>query len=378
VTASIIGVGHSPYTRHPGPESTTSKILAAAGVDALRSADLHPAEIDGLGVASFTLGPDHAIDLAWRMGLSLSWLMDDPNGGASAGTMLQHAVHAIESGAAKNILLISGDHMKKEDFAHLVAHYNTATEDHLVPLPMLGPNALFAMLTKTQMEAYGLAREDYGRIAIAQREWAGLNPYAAYRAPLSMDEYLQAPAVADPLHRYDCVPPVSGGDAIVVTADGRGRAALNVLSTRASYSFDGQQGSGIETGISQIADSCWNDSGLSPDDIGIVSAYDDYPAMVVSQLIDTGIFSSTRSVAESIAEQISTRRLPVNTSGGQLSAGQAGASGGMHGLAEVATQLLGRAGARQVEARFGVVSGYGMVLYRYGACATMTVLKGTQ
>src|SRR5699024_7587861 len=163
--------------------------------------------------------------------------------------------------------------------------------------------------------------------------------------------------------------PVSGGDAVVVTADRRGRAALNVLSARASYSFDGQQGSGIETGISQIADSCWNDSGLSPDDIGIVSAYDDYPAMVVSQLVDTGIFSSTRSVAESIAEQISTRRLPVNTSGGQLSAGQAGASGGMHGLAEVATQLLGRAGARQVEARFGVVSGYGMVLYRYGACA---------
>jgi acetyl-CoA acetyltransferase len=66
----------------------------------------------------------------------------------------------------------------------------------------------------------------------------------------------------------------------------------------------------------------------------------------------------------------------VNTSGGQLSAGQAGCAGGMIGLVEAVTQLTGGAGERQVEsARLAVVTGYGMVLYRYGACANAVVLE---
>jgi acetyl-CoA acetyltransferase len=68
--------------------------------------------------------------------------------------------------------------------------------------------------------------------------------------------------------------------------------------------------------------------------------------------------------------------LPVNTSGGQLSAGQAGAAGGMHGLVEAVTQLRGEAGERQVrDATRALVSGYGMVEYRYGMCANAVVLE---
>jgi acetyl-CoA acetyltransferase len=74
--------------------------------------------------------------------------------------------------------------------------------------------------------------------------------------------------------------------------------------------------------------------------------------------------------------RVDEERWPLNTSGGQLSAGQAGAAGGMHGLVEAVTQLRGEAGERQVEnARTAVVSGYGMVVYRYGACANAAVLE---
>jgi len=70
--------------------------------------------------------------------------------------------------------------------------------------------------------------------------------------------------------------------------------------------------------------------------------------------------------------------MPLNTSGGQLSAGQAGAAGGMIGLVEAVVQLLDQAGDRQVaDARLAVVTGYGMVLYRYGACANAVVLERT-
>src|SRR5699024_1544111 len=218
LTAYIIGTGQSAYARKALAETTTEKILAQATQAALADADLTVTDIDGLGVASFTLDPDHAIDLAWKLGISANWLMEDTNGGASAGTLLQHAVHAVEAGEAKNILLVAGDHMPPEAFANLVERYNVATYQHLAPLPMQGPNSLFAMLTQRQMDRLALVPQDYGNIAIAQRKWAALNPGAVYRSELTMGEYLAAPLVSEPLRRYDCVPPVSGGDAIIISA----------------------------------------------------------------------------------------------------------------------------------------------------------------
>jgi acetyl-CoA acetyltransferase len=97
--------------------------------------------------------------------------------------------------------------------------------------------------------------------------------------------------------------------------------------------------------------------------------------MVLVQLEELG-FVPQGDVARFVEASIATRSLAVNTSGGQLSAGQAGAAGGMHGLVESVRQLRGDAGARQVEgAMTAVVTGYGMVLYRYGACAAATVLE---
>lgn len=375
MTTSIIGAGQSPYTRHPEPGLTTPKVLAGAALAALADAGLTPADVDGLAVSSFTLGPDHAVDLAWRMGLKLTWLMQDTTGGASAGGMLQHAVRAVEAGDARTIVLVAGDHLGGDAFTRLVAEYNTATRDHLTPLPMAGPNALFAMLTTRQMDALGLTRHDYGALAVAQRRWATLNPGAVYRSPLTLDDYLSAPIVADPLGRYDCVPPVTGGDAVVVTADRPG--AVRVLSVRTSYNADQQDGDGLTTGLREIAPTAWDEAGVGPSDIDLACVYDDYPAMVVAQLIDLGLLDHS-DAAGSITRGITTGHLPVNTSGGQLSAGQAGAAGGMHGLVEASRQLLGRAGERQVDARHAVVSGYGMVLYRYGACATTTVLAATR
>src|SRR5688572_32775264 len=97
--------------------------------------------------------------------------------------------------------------------------------------------------------------------------------------------------------------------------------------------------------------------------------------MALVQLADLG-FAPDGDVRRLVAERIATGALPVNTSGGQLCCGQAGAAGGMHGLVEAVLQLRGEAGERQVEgARTAVVSGYGMVAYRHGAAANVVVLE---
>ena len=371
--AVIVGAVEVPYMRHPPEGTTTETLLADAFVLALETTGIDRVDVDGLGVASFTHRPDRAIDLAWKLGVKPRWLMDDGNGGASGIQLLQHAVRAIQAGDASTVVLLSGDHFDKDSFRDLVDAYNRVTAKHLAGIPTGGPNVLFAMLTAEQMTRHGLERADYGRLVVAQRTWAGLNPIAVYRAPLTLEEYLESPVVAEPLHRLDCVPVVSGADALVVRAEGEG---VRIRALRALHNYDGQEGDGLTTGIAEIAGGLWEDAGAGPGDMDAVYVYDDYPAMALAQLVDLG-FAPDGDLPH-LLQRVGARDLPVNTSGGQLSAGQAGCAGGMHGLVEAVTQLHGSAGERQVaDARLAVVTGYGMVLYRYGACANAVVLEAS-
>ena len=358
-----------------GPQGeTTHSLLRQAATAALADAGLAPADVDGLGVASFSLAPDHAIDLAWRLGLRLRWLMEDTNGGASALNMLQHACRAVAAGDAEVVLLLAGDALSSTDFRRLADDHNSATRDHLAPIPAGGPNALFALLTSRHMREHGLGRETYGRVVLSQRSWAALNPGAVYREALTMSEYLSAPSVADPLSLLDCVPIVAGADAVVVTAAARS-PAVELAAFAASHNHDHQEGDGLETGLAGTAHRLWGEAGVGPNDVDVASVYDDYPVMVLVQLTDLG-FVAGRDLEQFAREQLETRRLPVNTSGGQLCAGQAGAAGGMHGLVEVIRQLRGEAGERQIAgASTALVTGYGMIAYRYGACSNAAVLR---
>ena len=376
--APIVAAEESPYTRMPSERQTTSWLLADVARRALESAGLHPSEIDGLGVASFPLAPDRAVDLAFRLGLRLRWLMDSGVGGASAIDLLQHARTAVEAGDASNVLLLAGDRLEPSDFAGLVDSFNVATQEHLAGIPTGGPNALFAMLTERQMERLGLGRETYGQLVVAQRAWARLNPGALFRGPLTLDEYLAGPIVAAPLSRFDCPPVVAGANAVLISNRPRSsHGAVRVRGLVALHNRDSQDRDGLATGLSECQARLWDEAEAGPSDIDVASLYDDYPAIVVAQLNDLGF--AENGIERFVADQISSRQFPLNTSGGQLCAGQAGAAGGMHGLVEVVHQLRGQAGDRQIPgARLGLATGYGMVAYRYGACANAAVFQAVQ
>lgn len=375
--ADIVGCGEAAYTRHAPASTSTPQVLAQAAALTLRNAGIDASELDGLAVSSFTLAPDQAVDLAWRLGLHLRWLMQDTNGGSSGLNMLQHAIRAVEAGDARAILVLAGDHLPPTRFRALVENYNRATQEYLAPLPFGGPNAQFAMLTQRHARAHGLERSDYGALVVAQRGWAAENPGAVYRHPLTIDEYLAAPMVADPLCRYDCVPVVTGADGVLVCAAdfGRRTAHVRVRAIKLSFNPDDQDGDGLRTGLATVADELWRDAHAGPSEMDVTMVYDDYPSMALIQLADLG-YVAHGDVGALIHTQIATRRLRLNTSGGQLSAGQAGAAGGLHGLVEAVRQLRGEARSRQAaNVRMALVAGYGMVCYRYGACAGAMVLE---
>jgi hypothetical protein len=120
-------------------------------------------------VASFSLAPDAGVDLAWKLGLNLRWLLQDTNGGSSAMNMLGHALRGVETGAARNILVVGGDATGLGGYAKVAANFNIVTQLHLAPLGHGGPNGVYALVTSRQMKTYGLQKSDYGQLAIAQR-----------------------------------------------------------------------------------------------------------------------------------------------------------------------------------------------------------------
>jgi len=377
--AAIIGVGQSAYVRRPRPEQSTHPFMRDAVIAALADAGIDAGEVDGMAVASLSLAPDTAVDLAWKLGLSLRWLLQDTNGGSSAMNMLGHAVRAVESTAASVILIVGGDATGLDGYSRIAANFNIVTQLHLAPLGHGGPNGVYALVTSRQMKKCGLEKSDYGHVAIAQRTSAAGNPFAVYRAPMTMQEYLAAPLVADPLSRYDCVPVVAGAQAIVVAHPDRcprGRKPVRVRAHRASFNYDNQGGDGLQTGIATFARELWQEAGLRPEDIDVASIYDDYPAIVLAQLNDLGLIPD-HDLQRFARRDIGERRFPVNTWGGMLSAGQPGGpAGGLNGISEAVLQLQHRAGERQVkDARLAVATGYGMTMYRYGGTAAAAILE---
>jgi acetyl-CoA acetyltransferase len=374
--AQIVGSYEVPYARRR-EEGGTVSLLAEAAAGALADAGLDWRDVDGFAVSSFSLAPDHAIDLCWRLGVEANWLMQDPHGGASALNMLQHARAAIAAGDARTVLVLSGDLLRPSDFARLVEEFNMVTEEELAPLDFGGPNALFAMLMQRHMRREGLDRDTYGAVAVAQRRWAQRNPGAVYRGSLGLDDYLAAPTVAAPLCRYDCVPVVSGADALVVVApDVAARGPrVAIRSVVGSYNGDDQEGDGLAIGLTALTDRLEREAGFPPAAADVAAVYDDYTVMVLIQLAELGLIPDG-DLERFARVELLERDRPVNTSGGQLSAGQAGAAGSLHGLVEATRQLRGQAGERQVaDARRALVTGYGMILYRYGACANAALLE---
>ena len=185
---------------------------------------------------------------------------------------------------------------------------------------------------------------------------------------MTIDEYLSAPLVADPLSILDCVPVVSGANAITVSAIATGVSPVRITSVKASYNHDNHLGDGLSTGLREAAGALWEATGWVPADIDVLSLYDDYPAVVVAQLIDAG-FLSTDNTAAALHELLSGD-LAINSSGGQLSAGQCGAGAGLHGVVDACRALvrLGRGGR-------AFVAGYGMVAHRFGACSNVAALE---
>lgn len=354
--------------------------LARALAQLLEESGLRKEQLDGLAVSSFTLAPDTAIGLTQHLGLSPRWLDHVPFGGASGIVMLRRAARAVQAGDAEVVACIAGDTNHVDSFRLTLANFSQFARDAVYPYGAGGPNASFAFLTAYYMREFGATREDFGKLCVAQRANALRFPYALFRKPLTLEEYLAARPIAEPLRLFDCVMPCAGADAFLVMSDDRARrlglAFVKLKGTIERHNAFATDPVQMRAGWALDRADLFEQAGAGPQDMDFVETYDDYPVITLMQIEDLG-FCGKGEGPDFIRRHEFTwdGSFPLNTSGGQLSVGQAGAAGGSLGLVEALRQLTGKAGARQVEAaKLGLVSGFGMINFDRGLGSGAAVL----
>jgi len=357
--------------------------LAGALAELLKHAGLSKDKIDGLCVSSFTLAPDTAVGLTQHLGLTLRWLDHIPMGGACGIVALRRAARAVQNGDAEAVACIAGDTNHTDSFRLNLATFSQFARDAVYPYGSGGANASFAFLTGYYMRTYGAKREDFGKLCIAQRTNALKFPYALMKKPLTLDEYLEARLIADPLRLFDCVMPCAGADAFLVLhraqAETLGLPYARILSTIERHNAFPDDAIQYRGGWALDRDELYAQAGIGPQDVDVLATYDDYPVITLMQMEDLG-FCEKGEGPDFVRRNTFTvdGSLPVNTSGGQLSVGQAGAAGGFLGLVEVIRQLTDQAlGGAVAGARIGLASGFGMINYDRGLCSGAAILAAS-
>ncbi|MGR3563210.1 MAG: thiolase family protein [Heliomarina sp.] len=370
----------TPYERYS--TQTAHYWLARALKGTLDAAGLRKEDIDGLSVASFTLFPDSPVGLSQHLGVTLRWLDSIPMGGASGVVALRRAARAVQAGDAEIVACVAGDTNHIDSFRKLLSSFSRFAMDAAYPYGYGGPNSMFALLTDRYMQEYGATREDFGRIAVAQRDNALRNPNALMKKPLSLKDYLEARPISDPIALFDCVMPCAGAEAFLVMSEEeavkRGLPFARIAGTIERHNAFPDDPIQLRGGWALDVEDLWSMAEMEPADMDLVQTYDDYPVISMMQFEDLGFCSKGEAPAFLRDRDLTvTGDLPHNTSGGQLSAGQAGAAGGFLGMVEALRQVTRTAGPTQVaDAKNALVSGFGMINYDRGLCSGAAILTG--
>ena len=367
-----------PYVRYSIHGAHWFVARALAGL--LEGSGLEKSALDGLCLSSFTLAPDTAVGLTQHLGLSLRWLDHIPMGGASGIVALRRALRAVQSGDATVVACVAADTNQVDTFRTTLGSFSQFAQDAVYPYGAGGPNASFAFLTAYYMRAFGARREDFGKLCVAQRANALKFPHALFKKPLTLEDYLEARLVADPLRLFDCVMPCAGAEAFLVMRRDRaqelGLRYATVLATVERHNSFPDDPLQMRGGWALERDELFARAGVRHEDIDLVQTYDDYPVISLMQFEDLG-FCAKGEGPDFVRSHTFTvdGSFPINTSGGQLSAGQAGAAGGYVGMTDAIRQITGAPlGAAVPDARLALVSGFGLINYDRGLCCGAAIL----
>jgi acetyl-CoA acetyltransferase len=368
---AIIGVGETKIELRSG--RSTYDLAGEAMALALANAGIEKREIDGLAVTtcfSDAGNPFYSPVLSAYLGLQLDWCQTTDLGGAGASGSVARAAMAIRAGLCNTVLVLSADAQSSENRGDIRGFRS----EFQYPVGIMGPPGYFGLLSTRYDHQYGLDAKALAKLAVTQRDHALLNPLACekLRKPLTEAEYLASPMISDPIRMLDCVMVCDGASACIVTTTERARA-LGVKRMAHPIGY-GERVNHLENencpditrvGHEAAGARALKSAGMGIKDIRQFHPYDDFLIAIILQMEALGFCERGQGCRYVLEHDFHFNGdLPLNTGGGQISAGQAGLAGGAHNLSEALRQLFGEAEGRQVKDRSNaLVTGIGWIPY---------------
>ncbi|MGH2518911.1 MAG: thiolase domain-containing protein [Chloroflexota bacterium] len=345
--AFIVGAYEHPERRLP--DKSVAQIHAEVALGALADAGLSLKDVDGFfsDAAGMGLG---VLSLADYLGLKLSIMDSTDTGGSSYLCHVGHAATAIAEGKCHVALVTLAGKGRSAGGRGVSEAPEVGFEAPYGPVIV----AWYALAARRHMHEFGTTSAQLAEIKVAASHHAQYNPRAFLPTPVSVEEVLASPLVADPLHRLDCCVITDGGGAVVLVSPevardlkrrkvkilGHGEAPKHTMNGHVDLTYTGARWSGPRA---------FEEAGVQPSDIDYASIYDSFTITVVETIEDLGFCEKGqggRFVLDG-ALQAPHGKLPFNTDGGGLCNNHPG-MGGITKIIEAVRQLRGEA-AKEVQ-----------------------------
>jgi len=350
--ARVAGVGLTHFGSHP--ERTGRDLFATAALRAFEDAGVPREDVEELNYGNF-MGAiaEHqghqAPLMAEAAGVSCPSTRYE-EACASAGVAVREAVRTVRAGEADVALAGGMERMTNLPTDEVTEGLAIAADDLFeVRAGVTFPGA-YALMATAYFDAYGGGREDLAHVAAKNHANALPNEYAQYRKEVSVEEALEAPPVAEPLHLYDACPITDGASALVIVSEEY--AAERDVDAPVAVTGTGQGTDRMALAdrehlartpaADDAADAAYADAGVRPDDVDVAEVHDCFTVAEVLALESLGFFEPGEGISAA-RDGVTTADgdLPVNLSGGLKAKGHpVGATGGSQ-IAELTRLLRG-------------------------------------
>jgi acetyl-CoA C-acetyltransferase len=382
--AAIVGIAELPGERRPSrPPTFTLDQYALLAKMVVEDAGVDPACLNGLlthGIAESTMFAPAT--LAEYLGLPLDFGERVDLGGATSAGMVWRAAAAVELGICDAVLaVVPGSSDLPQSLSRPTAapswfgassnNYGSPQAEFEIPYGHVGQNAPYAQIAQRYAAEFGYEPAALAKIAVDQRTNACAHPGAVFHGtPITVDDVLASPMIADPIHMLETVMRVHGGVGVLIAnADiarrGRHRPVwIAGFGEHIAFKTPTYGDDLLRTPIARAADKAFAMAALTRTDVDVASIYDCYTITVLMSLEDAGFCAKGQGMSWITEHDLTYRGdFPLNTAGGQLSFGQAGMAGGMHHVVDGARQIMGRAGDAQVpDCHTAFVTGNGGIM----------------